>query len=59
MNRIKYKHKEYFIKQAKLIKNYVKHGHTEIEYVDRFARLFYEHHYSNVLTDNKGVYNVR
>ena len=43
-----YDGKEYFTKQARLLAWYVANGHSELEFVKKYARLYALHH--------KGVY---
>ena len=45
-NRIKQKldEKTYFTYQVKVMISYVKHGHSELEFVNKLAELFNNHH---------------
>ena len=44
MKRVKYYGRDYFLEQAKLLAWYLRHGHSELEFVNKFAGLFELHH---------------
>ena len=37
MKRVKYYGRDYFLQQARLLSWYVQHGHSELEFVNKFA----------------------